>query len=68
MEIKCTCGAEASEQRAIQRSGGVEGLDFIRIDCGKCGGQRTFHAQDAREVAAIIDASNEPTKGTHESN
>lgn len=58
MMTKCEqCGAEQVD--ALQRAGGVSGLDFLRTRCGGCGAEQIFHGEQAVEMAAAIDASNQ---------
>jgi alpha-D-ribose 1-methylphosphonate 5-triphosphate synthase subunit PhnG len=56
---QCQCGGTID---ALQRASGEQGLDFLRTRCGGCGAEQIFHGHEAREVAAVIDASNQQPK------
>lgn len=60
IEPKCIkCGGVID---ALQRAGGVNGTDYLRTRCNDCGAEQYFHGEQARELAAAIDANNQPTK------
>jgi hypothetical protein len=62
IESKCSkCGGVID---ALQRAGGVNGTDYLRTRCSDCGAEHYFHGEQAREMAAAIDANNqqEPKK------